>query len=459
MTSAKWPLALGVLMLGAALASCGSGDSGAPPSTDPAPPLAGNPTDGTGAAPPAQQVCLGYERVFSAVPLDLPVALAQAPGDPSRWFAVERAGRIVHFANDATAAQAASFIDIADKVDTYFEGGLLGMAFHPDFGRNRYVYLSYTSSDGAAVESGSGFRSVLSRFTATSDGLTLLPDSEWPLLTLAQPYGNHNGGQVAFGPDGYLYFGLGDGGSAGDPKNHGQDTRTLFGAMLRLDVNISENDLAAGLRYRIPPHQPFAGEPICRNGLCPDMEADKCAAPGCAEIFAWGLRNPWRWSFDRETSALWVADVGQNAREEIDLVKVGDNLGWSCAEGNAPYKPERCASDAALVAPVVDYPHPLLGSASITGGYVYRGKAIPALRGTYLYADFSSGGLFALVDAYGARLKQPILETGNPIVSFGEDADGELHFLSLYNPSAVYRIVANSPDSGGNCLAVGAAAP
>lgn len=473
-----WRQCLFIFMLAAALHGCGNdeGDSGpsaeTPPPTTPEPeaasPPAGEQPEPAPTPPPsspepppssgeppqtpptAQPVCLALEPAFASLPMQQPLALLQAPGDTQRWYVMERAGRVLRFTAQA-AAEAATFIDISDQVDTSGEGGLLGMAFHPDFARTRYVYLSYTTS--ANTGNVRGFRSVVARFTASENGASLLPESEWPLITLRQPYSNHNGGQIAFGPDGYLYFGLGDGGSAGDPKNHAQDPRTLFGAMLRLDVNISENDTAAGWRYRIPPGHPFEGEPVCREGVCPEMEQNKCAAPGCAEIFAWGLRNPWRFSFDRETGALWVGDVGQNAREEIDIVEAGDNLGWSCLEGTAAYKPERCTNNTALTPPVTEYAHPLMGSASVTGGYVYRGKALPGLQGTYVYADFVNGEVFALIDAYGARRNQRILATGNSIASLAEDAEGELYVLSLFNPSAIYRLTADGGEGGENCIA------
>lgn len=400
--------------------------------------------------PPAQSVCLELEPAFTALTVQQPLALLQAPGDTQHWYVMERPGRVLRI-TEQTAAEASAFIDISAQVDTAGEGGLLGMAFHPDFPRTPYVYLSYTTS--ADTGNARGFRSVVSRFTVSDDEVSLQPQSEWPLITLRQPYSNHNGGQIAFGPDGYLYFGLGDGGSAGDPKNHAQNPRTLFGAMLRLDVNVSESDITNGLRYRIPPGHPFTGAPVCREGMCPDMEQNQCAAPGCAEIFAWGLRNPWRWSFDRETGALWVGDVGQNAREEIDIVEAGDNLGWSCFEGNAGYKPDRCTNNVEVTPPVAEYDHPLMGSASVTGGYVYRGKALPGLQGTYLYADFVSGELFALVDAYGARRNQRIMETGSSIASLAEDADGEIYALSLFNPSGIFRLEASADTGGENCIA------
>lgn len=376
----------------------------------------------------------------------------QAPGDAQRWYVVERAGRVLHFSGGDGDTVPQTFIDIRAQVDTSGEGGLLGMAFHPDYPRNRYIFLSYTTSSDPAPGGVSGFRSVISRFTASEDGQSLSLDSEWPLITLRQPYSNHNGGQIAFGPDSYMYFGLGDGGGAGDPKNHAQDTRTLFGTMLRLDVNVSESDVHAGLRYRIPEGQPFPGEPVCRNGMCPEMELNKCAATGCAEIFAWGLRNPWRWSFDRETKALWVGDVGQNASEEIDIVTRGGNYGWSCFEGSAGFKPERCASDAELIPPAAEYSHLSVGGASVTGGYVYRGTAVPGLQGTYLYADYSHGELFALIEPYSTRRARRILDTELSIVSFAEDAEGELYVLSVDSPSAIYRIVADVAHAGENCV-------
>lgn len=421
-----------------------------PPTGEPEP--TPEPTPEPPQPPPApEHACLQIEQAFSSLSVQQPLALLQAPGDAQRWYIMERAGRVLRASTSSAAArEAETFIDISNQVDTSGEGGLLGMAFHPDYPRNRSVFLSYTTSvDAGDVR---GFRSVVSRFTASDNGNSLLADSEWPLITLPQPYSNHNGGQITFGPDGYLYFGLGDGGSAGDPKNHGQDTRTLLGAMLRLDVNVSESDIAAGQRYLIPNGQPFPGPPVCRNGVCPDMEQNKCAAPGCPEIFAWGLRNPWRWSFDRATGALWVPDVGQNAREEINIVEAGVNLGWSCLEANAAYKPERCSRDTQLTAPVAEISHPIASSASITGGYVYRGQAIPSLRGTYVFADFVSGEISVLRDPYGAGRIQRVLQTGKSLASFAEDAAGELYVLSLFNPSAIYRLVAGATDQGENCI-------
>lgn len=263
-------------------------------------------------APPPLPV-LGVVRVFPNFSFTAPVAMLQAPGDSSRWFVVEQAGRVRVFANDPQAFSFDTFIDIAGRVASGGEMGLLGMAFHPDFPANPRVYLSYTNEAPARV-------SRISEFTLGVNG-NLDPASERILLVIGQPEANHNGGNIAFGQDGFLYIGMGDGGGGNDQHGafgNGQLLTTLLGKMLRIDVSPATS-------YGIPADNPFRGNPHCAtNGT---------GTQNCPEIYASGLRNPWRWSFDRQNGQLWVGDVGQGAREEIDRVMLGGNYGWRCFEG------------------------------------------------------------------------------------------------------------------------------
>ncbi len=319
---------------------------------------------------------------------------------------------------DSASPSATVFVDIRGRVLSGGEQGLLGMAFHPDFAANGEVFLSYTAS--------SPRRSVLSRFTSLDGGQTLSASSEEVLLTVDQPFSNHNGGHIAFGPDGLLYYGLGDGGSGGDPDNNAQTTTNLLGTVVRIDVD-------GPPPYGIPADNPFAANPRCATGTG--------TAP-CPEIYAFGLRNPWRWSFDRATGDLWLGDVGQGSWEEIDRVERRGNYGWRFREGAHCFNPSsNCPTTGAggepLVDPVAEYGRSL--GASVTGGYVYRGGAAPALAGRYLFGDFVSGRLFAYEpgptpDASRVQLAQ----TGLAIASFGEGNDGELYVVDY--GGGLYRI-------------------
>ncbi|MEW6764198.1 MAG: PQQ-dependent sugar dehydrogenase [Pseudomonadota bacterium] len=364
---------------------------------------------GNGTAAPIAGGSMTLQRVFASIPLNEPLAMLQAPGDASRWFVVEKAGRVLVFDHRPEVAASTVFIDIRDRVQAgYSESGLLGMAFHPDFASNGQVFLSYTAD-------GSPLVSRVSRFQSLDGGQTANPGSETILLAVDQPYTNHNGGQIGFGPDGYLYLGLGDGGSAGDPAGNAQNVNTLLGAMLRLDVD-------GGSPYAIPPDNPFA------------------SGGGRPELFAWGLRNPWRWSFDRATGELWVGDVGQNAWEEIDQVERGGNYGWAIREGAHCYAAATCAT-AGLIDPVAEYGHDQ--GCSVTGGYVYRGQAVPVLLGAYVYGDFCSGLIWALPGRQGPP--QLLLESGLNISSFAEGLDGELYMLHFGSRGAIYRFAAATP--------------
>lgn len=356
---------------------------------------------------------IALARVFPALRFARPVAMEQAPGDVSRWYLVEQGGIIRVFANDDNVQSASVFIDLTAQVgDSGGERGLLGIAFDPAFASNGFVYLCFTRSSPTLT-------SYVSRFTSTDGGQTLDPASETVLLTLPQPYDNHNGGQVAFGPDGFLYVGFGDGGSGNDPQNRAQDTSSLWGKILRLDVSAAP--------YTIPADNPFAGNARCDTGT---------GAAACPEIFAWGLRNPWRFSFDRATGALYAGDVGQGAWEEVDLIENGGNYGWRIREGAHCNIPAQNCPTSGLIDPVVEYDRSL--GATVTGGYVYRGSAISRLAGSYVFGDFSSGRIFRL--ANGAPPLEVMLDSNLLIPAFAQDAAGELYALN-YGEGAIYRIV------------------
>ena len=394
-----------VSMLGLLLSSCGS-SGGDDPGLSPPPPTSPPPP------PPATETPqLALQQVFAELTpaLAAPVSLQQAPGDATRWFAVEQAGTIRVFANDDGATATLGFLDITDLVRSGGERGLLGMAFHPDFPVTPDVIVSYTREpDGT---------SVVSRFSSTDGGQTLDEGSEQVILSVPQPFANHNGGNIAFGPDGYLYIGFGDGGDGGDPLERAQDNTYLLGTMVRIDID-------GGSPYAIPsadPPNPFAANPTCPQGVSVGGEE-------CPEIFAWGLRNPWRFSFDRQTGSLWAGDVGQNAWEEIDIVTAGGDYGWDDREGAHCFEPMTgCITDS--IDPVTEYGRNL--GASVTGGYVYRGSAVPDLLGWYVFGDFISGRLFAIpADSAAGTQPEVLLETGLAIAAFGESADGELFVLN-----------------------------
>ena len=367
------------------------------------------------AARPLAPVTL--EPAFPGLEFDRMVLLTYPDDGSGRLFVVLQSGRIVVFENDpgpfgklrAGSESAETFLDIRERVnDSGNEEGLLGLAFDPAFAENGYFYVNYTASGPR--------RTVVSRFSVDAgDPNRADAGSELVFLEVAQPYRNHNGGHVAFGPDGMLYVGLGDGGSSGDPRGNGQDTSTLLGSILRIDVG--SLDETGG--YAAPPDNPFAG-------------GDGTARP---EIWAYGLRNPWRFSFDRETGDLWAADVGQNRYEEIDLVRPGRNYGWNVMEGSKCFRPTNCDTRG-LEMPVAEYGRE--GGCSVTGGYVYRGRRLPTLYGAYLFADFCSGKIWALRHDGSAVTEQMLIaDTGLSISSFGEDASGEVYVLTF--EGAVYR--------------------
>jgi glucose/arabinose dehydrogenase len=352
------------------------------------------------ASPPAVQL----ESVFGNQVFNRPLAMYQTATDRTHWYVVEQAGRVLRIKTDGTDRQV--FVDIRSRVDSGpNEAGLLGLAFHPDFERNQRVFLSYTASDDPLV-------SHIAEYRLDQNATRIDPNSERIVLKQSQPYGNHNGGQISFGPDGFLYIGFGDGGAGGDPLQHGQNTNTLLGTMLRIDVD-------QGQPYGSPRDNPFA------------------AGGGRAEIFAYGLRNPWRWSFDRKTGELWLADVGQNKWEEVNRIVKGGNYGWNIKEGKHCFRSHRCRTTG-LIDPIVDYGHDQ--GCSITGGYVYRGSQIPALRGWYVYADYCSGTVWGLDTETQNPQPIVILSSGANIASFAEDHAGELYVLD-HSKGRISRMV------------------
>jgi uncharacterized repeat protein (TIGR03806 family) len=355
------------------------------------------------------------KRVFSSLSFSNPVVLRQSPVDQNRWYVAEQNGTIRTFlANDPAATL---FADLTSRVTFSGEMGLLGLAFHPGYASNHYVYVYYSSPL-------SGNQSIISRFTANSD-VQLDLASEKIILRVDQPYSNHNGGNILFGPDGYLYIGLGDGGSAGDPQDYAQNINSLLGKMLRIDVD-KPADPGNQVYYSSPADNPYV------------------AQAGADEIYALGLRNPWRWSFDRLTHQLVAGDVGQDNWEEVDVIIKGGNYGWRCYEGDHAYDLSSGCS-AQYISPIHEYDHN--HGYSITGGYVYRGTAIPALVGTYLFSDYYPGPIWGLSDPYGTPTLIDVVDNSTTdasyISSFAEDADGELYVLSR-SDGYVYRIEAGT---------------
>ena len=329
--------------------------------------------------------------------LGTPVAMSHTRD--TRLFVVMQTGQIVIW--DGTRRLSPPFLDIGSLVRSGGEQGLLGLAFHPLYHRNGFFFVNYTNLAGDTV---------IARYTVSAtDPNRADPASARVILEVDQPFANHNGGQLEFGPDGYLYIGLGDGGSQNDPNNRAQNLGDLLGKILRIDVD-------RGNPYAIPPGNPFVNVSGARG-----------------EVWAYGLRNPWRFSFDSLTGDLWIADVGQGTREEIDFQPAasigGENYGWRLMEGSLCHIPpgSNCNAGNALVLPVIEYDHSG-GACSVTGGYVYRGTRYPRLHGKYLYADYCNGMIWgATRSESGAVTTELLIDTGFRISTFGEDAAGEIY--------------------------------
>ena len=373
--------------------------------------LAPTATAGTATLPAFRP--LNAEPAFTNLEFRGLTNLVQPPGGDDRLFVSEQAGRVLAFSNDPEVSEADVVLDLRDQVnDSGSEEGLLGLAFDPGFYDNGHLYVYYSASNPR--------RSVVSRFTMDRDqagyGGAAEPQSELVLLEVEQPYRNHNGGQLAFGHDGYLYIGLGDGGSGGDPQGNGQNVTTLLGSILRIDVS----NASPAEPYRVPEDNPFWGDETARG-----------------EIWAYGLRNPWRFSFDEVTGDLWTGDVGQNRFEEIDLVVRGGNYGWNVLEGTHCFSPKTGCDPAGTAPPVLEYPTD--GGCSVIGGYVYRVAAIPSLAGAYVYGDFCSGKVSALrYEEQAVTGNREIADTGHRITSFGVDRAGNLYVLT--QRSGVFRL-------------------
>lgn len=345
---------------------------------------------------------LQLQEAFPNLVFTNPVDLQYANDGTDRLFVVEQNGIIKLFQNSSSASSVKVFLDITDQVATESnEMGLLGLAFHPDYKNNGYFYVNYTISSPSRM-------TRISRFKVSDTN----PDSadknsELILLTQDQPFTNHKGGQTTFGPDGYLYLGLGDGGSGGDPMNNAQNKSVLLGKILRIDVNSSQESL----NYGIPPTNPFKGN----------------SQGWREEIYAYGLRNPWRFSFDTTTGSLWCADVGQDLWEEIDIIQNGNNYGWPCYEGLHPYNTSGC-NDSGYTSPIFNYDHSG-GNCCIIGGFVYRGQNVPELYGKYIYADYCTRNFWSLQYDSTNTLVNTLLLTspyGQPF-AFGTDKNKELY--------------------------------
>ncbi|MFZ5438547.1 MAG: PQQ-dependent sugar dehydrogenase [Myxococcota bacterium] len=398
------------------------------PGNDGGPGLDARPANPTCVAPmpPPQTSGVTTQRVFPNLAFAAPMGMLQAPGETNRIFVMERDGVIRSFPNtpDAGTADVRLVLDFSARVDGQGEGGFLGMAFHPDWPARAEVYVSYT-------ETASPLRSVISRFRSTDNGQTFDLMSEERLLTLDQPYNNHNGGDIAFGPDGFLYIGFGDGGSGGDPLRSGQRLNTILGKFLRIDVNVP-----AAQRYGIPPTNPYASDVACNRASSNTSAPD--AGTRCAEIYASGFRNPWRWSFDTVSGELWVGDVGQGTWEEVDRVVLGGNYGWNIREGAHCYSGATCQT-AGLIDPIVEYDH-TLGN-SITGGFVYRGTRIPTLVGKFIFGDYGSGRIWVVdFDGMGGYVRRELVQTNFGLASFAQLADGEVYALDI-NTGRIHQLV------------------
>ncbi len=417
------------------LCSCGGGSGGNPP--DPPDPvvsgLDARPSNTTCLAGAAPGVTLALQPAFAGLPsFSSPILLLQEPASSATWYVVQQGGIVYAFDNQPNVSTRRVFINLSAAINSASgEMGLLGMAFHPGWPANPRVYFSYTANNSGQLVS------RIVEYQTQDGGLSAAPATAKVILQVNQPESNHNGGHIAFGPDGYLYIGLGDGGGGGDVHGtigNGQRLSTLLGKMLRIDVD----GTTGATQYAIPAGNPYAGNAVCNN----DAGA---FAQNCPEIFAYGFRNPWRWSFDRGTGELWVGDVGQGEWEEVDRVVAGGNYGWRCREGDHAYNAS-CGSNAATaLPPVAEYSHSY--GIAVTGGYVYRGNAIPELAGRYVFGDYGSGTMWQI-----ARDTAPTLQvtsgvsSGINISSFGEGRDGELYAVDL--GGTLRKLVAGTSSGG-----------
>lgn len=356
------------------------------------------------------------EPAFPGISFSEPLELAEPV--EGRIYVAQKEGRIRSFDDADLGAGATLSLDLRSLINDSGERGLLGMAFHPDFAQNGYVFVHYSSTSGG--------RTTVARYTrSATDPAVFDPASALVFLTANQPFANHNGGKLAFGPDGFLYLSLGDGGSSGDPGNRSQDRTTLLGKLLRIDID----NPAPPLNYSVPADNPFVGN---TDGFR-------------EEIYAYGLRNMFKFSFDRETGRLWGADVGQNAFEEVNEITLGGNYGWRIREGANCYNPSTNCQTAGLIDPVYQYAHPPGGGRSVTGGLVYRGARTPDLVGEYLFADYIVGDVWALDLSASPVTRRTVAPAGFGLIAFAEDAEGEVYILN--QGGSILRFV-STPVSG-----------
>jgi len=369
-------------------------------------------------------VGVGLEKCFERLRFQRPILLTHAGDGSDRIFIVEQGGKILVFENGQSPTTSKVFLDISAQVSREGnEEGLLGLAFHPEFENNGQFFVYYSSKHN-------DMHSVVSRYNVRADDADQAdPESEKIILTQLQPYRNHNGGDIKFGHDGFLYISFGDGGSANDPHSHGQNLQSWLGSILRIDVDRQTD----GKQYSIPSDNPFV-ETAKSVG-------DQNAAPGpkaAPEIWAYGLRNVWRFSFDRQTGQLWAADVGQNETEEVNIITAGGNYGWNHFEANKIFKEETSLARGTAIPPVATYHHDF--GLSITGGHVYRGQQFPELKGLYFYADYVSGNLWSLRKTESEKYESTLVRrTGRSIACFGEDQSGEVYVCSF--DGYIYRVV------------------
>ena len=410
-----------VLLLAVFLAGCGGGGgsdgrpSGMQSGTQPG---AGNPGGGTPPEPPFGLVSRAsvaplaiplsggvigsydLEEAFPSLTFPAAVLLVAVPGE-NRLVVIEQSGVVRAFTDSDTAASTRAVLDLSGRVVFAGEQGLLGLAFDPDFVTNRFIYVHYILSGPR--------RSRIARFTWDAGADQVALASEKIILEVLQPYSNHNGGMLAFGPDGYLYISFGDGGDGGDPQDHAQNPGDMLGSLVRIDVHPANPSDP----YDIPIDNPFLGQ----AGILP-------------ETYAFGLRNPWRFSFDRGMGTLWLGDVGQGSREEIDIIRAGGNYGWRVYEGDLPFNNPLNLPASDFDGPVIDYGRS--DARAIIGGYVYRGSRIPSLQGRYVHGDNSTGNIWALsYDAgSGSVLDNELIANAAGVTSFGEDTSGDVHVVT-----------------------------
>jgi len=379
------------------------------------------------AGPPPSQVSLATQRVYSGLTLTAAHSLLRKPNDTGSWVVVQQDGHVLSFADDPAVTTTTTMLDITDRVVFRNVHGLLGVTFHPAFPTDPRAWVAYTHETSPDV-----IVLRISEFSTADNGATLDPASEQILFQMDQPGGHNNGGHLLFGPDGHLYIGTGDGGnddSATGVAGNGQLTNNLLGKVLRIDIGGS----TGARRYRIPADNPFAANALCAvNGT---------GTADCPEIFAWGFRNPWRWSFDRVGGQLWLGDVGSHSREEVNRVVKGGNYGWRCKEGTIDTALMCGTPTTPLTAPVAEYAHPT--GVAVSGGFVYRGSAIAGLTGRYVFGDYISGFIWHIAtDTAPTQL----LTSGDGwdsnlnIASFAEDADGELFMVDVRD-GALYKLV------------------